>query len=376
MSKRTIVIAGGGTGGHIYPAVAIAQSLKSIDPSLEIHFVGTKKGLETKIVPREGWPLHTIESGQLNYKGSKFQKLLTLLKLPKSFAQSFSLLFELQPLVVVGVGGYASGPFVLTAAVLGFRTVLWEPNAIPGMTNRWLSRFVKKCFVVFEEARKHLKSKSIEVVGLPVRAEIEKSILQATQNMNSQNAIPGDSQSPQRPFKILIFGGSQGARAINQAISQIVTENPEWRKDILIRHQTGVHDFAEISQKYEGLTGVVALEYLHDMPEQYAWADLVICRSGASTVAELAACGKAAILIPYPAAADNHQLKNAEALANEQAAILIEQKNLNPETLRKKIEELKNDRQQLVRCSAKIKIFYQPHSANFLANKIIEMIGN
>ncbi len=376
MSIKKIVIAGGGTGGHIYPAVAIAQSLKKLDPTLEIHFVGTSKGLETKIVPREGWPLHLIEVGQLNHGGSKIKKILTILKLPKSFFQSVSLLFELQPLVVLGVGGYASGPFVLMASLFGFKTALWEPNAIPGMTNRWLSRFVKKCFVVFEESKKFFKSDRIEVVGLPVRAEIERSLAKVQPSDVSSETSNKSFSEDMNKFKILVFGGSQGARAINQAVSSAVIDGSEWRKDILIRHQTGVYDFSEIQKKYEGLVGVQALEYLHDMPVQYAWADLVICRSGASTVAELAACGKAAILIPYPAAADDHQLKNAEVLANEQAAKLIEQKNLNPQVLIQAIEELKQNKDQLKLYSSRIKKFYKPQSADGLAKKIYEMIGN
>lgn len=372
MKNKKVIIAGGGTGGHIYPALAIAEALQKLDKDIEIHFVGTPRGLESKIIPRAGWPLHLIDVSPLNYAGSIFGKIKSLLKLPKSFFQSISLLFELKPLVVLGVGGYASGPFVFIASVFGFKTALWEPNAIPGMTNRWLSRVVRKCFVVFEESKKFLKSEKVEMVGLPVRSDIEKMFSQKSGSQaSSASANPQDGK-----FKVLIFGGSQGAKAINQVLSEAVERGMDWRKDIEFRHQTGVHDFANIKQKYEGLRQVQALEYLHDMPDQYAWADLVICRSGASTVAELAASGKAALLIPYPFAADDHQLKNAQELEKEHAAELIQQKDLNADILIRKLTELKNNPEQLREYSKQIKKFYKPQSSDLMASKLQEMFGS
>lgn len=360
--RKKIVIAGGGTGGHIYPAVAMARALLKKDPDIEIHFVGTAQGLETKIIPREGWPLHLLDVGKLNYAGSYFKKLITLLKIPWSFVQSAVLLFEIKPQAVLGVGGYASGPFVLISSFLGFRASLWEPNAIPGLTNRWLSRFIRRSYIVFEEARKFLHSSEIEIVGLPVRDALEAEIEKHTPRADDF-------------FHVLIFGGSQGARAINQVVSTAVLLGFEWRKNIKFMHQTGPLDFAEIQKKYADQKQIEPREYLHDMEKQYAWADLVICRAGASTVAEIAACGKAALFIPLPWAADDHQVKNAQTLVDAGAADMILQKDLSPEILIKKIQDLAQNRIKLKNFESQVKMFYKPKAADRMADLLLNQMG-
>lgn len=356
-SRRTIVIAGGGTGGHIYPALAIARAVKAKDPQIEVHFVGTASGLETKIVPRENFPLHLIHVGRLNHSGGFFSKIRTLLGLPRALLQSAALLFELKPEAVLGVGGFVSGPFVLTASLFGFRASVWEPNAKPGMTNRWLSRFVRRSYVVFGDAAKELRSREVIPVGLPVRREIE-------------DAAPGEGPSG-REFRILVFGGSQGARGINRVVREAVRSGTEWRQGIVIRHQTGTPDYADTMKDYEGLTGVEAREYLHDMDAQYAWADLVICRSGASTVAELAAARKASILVPLPSAADDHQTKNAESLASQNAAILLPQSQLTAARLIEEILALKNDSQRREAMRENLQHFHKPRAAERIADLIL-----
>ncbi len=361
-ARKKIVIAGGGTGGHIYPAVAIARALLRKDPDIDIHFVGTAQGLETKIIPREGWPLHTLNVGKLNYAGSYFKKLTTLLKLPWSFVQAAALLFDLKPQAVLGVGGYASGPFVLISTLLGFRASLWEPNAVPGLTNRWLSRFVRRSFIVFADAKKFLHSRQVEIVGLPVRDILEN--------------VGRRPQSSQEFFHVLVFGGSQGARAINQAVSEAILTGFEWRKNIKFVHQTGPLDFAEIKEKYKDQQQVEVFEYLHDMEKQYAWADLVICRAGASTVAEIAACRKAALFIPLPWAADDHQLKNAQALVDAAAADMLLQKDLTKETLIERIQKLSKDPNQLKSFENKVKMFYQPKAADRIADLLLNQMGD
>lgn len=357
------MIAGGGTGGHIYPAVAIARALLRKDPDIDIHFVGTPQGLETKIIPREGWPLHTLNVGKLNYAGSYLKKLGTLAKIPWSFVQSAALLFDLKPQAVLGVGGYASGPFVLVSTLLGFRASLWEPNAVPGLTNRWLSRFVRRSFIVFSEAKKFLHSKDIQVVGLPVRDALESVAQKRT-------------ASSEDFFHVLVFGGSQGARAINQVVSEAILSDFEWRKKIKFVHQTGSADFVAIKEKYKDQKQVEVFEYLHDMDKQYAWADLVICRAGASTVAEIAACGKAALFIPLPWAADDHQLKNAQALVEVDAAEMILQKDLTREHLIGKILALSKDPQHLKKFETKVKSFYQPKAADRIADLLLNQMGD
>lgn len=359
MNSKKVIISGGGTGGHIYPGLAIAKALQSLDPSIQVHFVGSQDGLENQLVPREGWPLHTLDVGKLNYSGSLFKKILSLLKLPAAFLQSAALLFELKPQVVLGVGGFASGPFLLISTILGFRTSIWEPNAMPGMTNRWLSRLVRRSYIVFPEARAHLKSKKIEVVGLPVRDVFEK--------------VHGSSNHPK--FHILVFGGSQGARAINHALRDAVLSGTDWRKDIEIVHQVGKNDFAEIVKNYEGLQNIEAKEYIYDMEKYFEWADLVICRAGASTCAELAACGKAALFIPLPWAADDHQRKNAQSLVDEKAADMILQKDLSGKSLIEKINYLRTRPELLKSFEKNIKKFHQPQAAKQMAERLINQMG-
>lgn len=362
MSRKNVVIAGGGTGGHIYPGIAIARALKAQHPDFEVHFVGTPTGLENKIVPREGFPLHHINIGKLNHAGGLKSKIMTLLGIPRAFVQSIALLMELKPQAVLGVGGYASGPFVLVASLLGFRTAIWEPNAFPGMTNRWLSRVVGKSFVVFEDAAKFLKSKTISQVGLPIRKEVEDL---------AQKVPANETGVDKTEFKILVFGGSQGARSINTAVQEAVLKGGSWLENTKIVHQTGPADFAKVSAAYQGQTQVTAHEYLYEMEKNYAWADLIICRAGASTVAEVAACGKPAIFIPLPWAADDHQRKNAESLFDQKAAAMILQKDLTPDSLIQKIEALKKDSQAREEMRKNLTKFYKPQAAEKMAELLL-----
>lgn len=358
--KKNILIAGGGTGGHIYPAVAIAREILKLDPEVEITFVGSASGLETKIIPKEKFNLLLLPVGKLNYKGGVLEKIKTLFKLPVALIKSGLIVFKYKPIAVLGVGGYASGPFVLVASLLGRNTFLWEPNAFPGMTNRWLSRFVKKCLVVFSEARKVLGEKKSEQVGLPVREEIE-------------NLFKLEYRKPATPFKILIFGGSQGARAINNAFCESVLKNKSWLEGFEVIHQTGSTDHKAIVEKYKTVSApqVTVTEFIYDMHEKYKWADLVICRSGASTVAELSAAKKAGLLIPLPSAADDHQYKNAKVLVDANAAWLIEQKDLTPESLIEKVTEIRNNKEKLELMSEKVGHFFVSQAAKKTAEIIL-----
>jgi UDP-N-acetylglucosamine--N-acetylmuramyl-(pentapeptide) pyrophosphoryl-undecaprenol N-acetylglucosamine transferase len=320
VNKKTVVITGGGTGGHIYPGLAMAQELNRLYPEIEVHFVGATGGLEEKILPNSGFKYHLIKVGRLHSSVGRLQQLKTLLYMPISLFHAWRIFLQLKPVAVLGVGGFASGPFLLIGWLMRARTALWEPNAHPGLTNRWLSRLVDICFVVFAEARDVLHSARVIEVGLPVRQEFFE---------NEKTVNTGGK------LKVLIFGGSQGARAINEVIVNLITAHPEILEKIEIRHQTGSRDFRRIQNAYGRLVSqVTVLEYINDMPLELHNADLVICRSGASTVAEIVACQKPAIFIPLPTAADNHQFKNAEVLARKQAGILIEQKDLSVGKLR------------------------------------------
>ncbi len=356
MSKRTVVIAGGGTGGHIYPGIAIARALQKVDPTVEVHFVGTSQGLESKIVPREGFPLHMIESGKLNVK-SPVQKLKTLFKIPLGLWQSIRLLGQLRPLYVIGVGGYASGPFVLAASIIGFNTAIWEPNAMPGMANRLLSRFVDKCFVVFAEAKKHLKNKNILLAGMPVRQEIESAVHESHKD---------------EKFHLLAFGGSQGSRAINYCLNDAVMSGESGSKI----SPSSINWGPWISLLFLLNTKVLPVkfnlfEFIFDMPKYYKWADIIVSRGGASSIAEAAAFGIIPIIVPLPAA-DNHQQKNAESLVAKNAGRMILQKDLSPARLIEEVQSLRNDkalREQMVR---NIKSFYIPQAAMSIAKEILQ----
>lgn len=352
--SRTIIIAGGGTGGHVYPAVAIAQALQTQNPEHKIHFVGTKQGHEVRII--KDYPLHFIPVAGLNQM-SVLQKLITLAKLPFAFLLSAWILFKLKPKYVLGVGGYASGPFVLTAALLGFKTGLFESNAIPGITNRWLSRFVGCCMTLFEESKKYFKNSNVILTGFPVR--------------NSMGVSP---QRPQGKLRVLIFGGSQGARGINSSVSQALLEFKKELAGFEFVHQTGKLDFATISPRYKDHVNVTCLEYLDPIKKYYDWADIVFCRAGASTISELTTCGKAAVLIPFPFAADNHQQKNAESLVFKQAAQMILQKDFTPEVFKNKVLEFAKNPSTIATYEANIQKLAKPGAADHIATLILTAI--
>lgn len=378
---KKIFIAGGGTGGHIYPGIAIARALQVEQKDCQIFFIGTNQGLETKIVPREGFPLLCIQGGKLNFSGQIFSKILTLCKIPLGIFQSFYFLLRYRPDFVLGVGGYASAPMMLAAVALKFPTAIWEPNAYPGMANRWLARWVDRCFVVFAEAEKLLDNKNISVFGMPVRAEMETQILALNKSNQSlsddKNLEPGPRLSGQ--FHILHYGGSQGSRAIGRTLCTAINESDEYKVDpkswlyrTKVIHQTGSVDYQDFQTRYRNLDAktIELHEFIYDMPKYYQWADLVICRGGASTLSELAAFGLPAIVIPLPAA-DAHQEKNAEILVNAKAARMILQKDLTPARLIQEIDELKKSPEILAQMRENIGKMHRPQGARSIAREII-----
>ncbi len=356
-----ILIAAGGTGGHIYPALAMAEAFQSKRPGVNIQFVGTAHGLENKIVPPKGFNVLHLPIGRLNSNVALSERLKTVLLLPWALVKSVLLLRREKPDFVLGVGGHASGPLLLMASFLGYRNAIWEPNAMPGMANRILSKFVDEAWVVFGEARALLKG-NVFVAGMPVRREIEDMPM---------------TKSSAGKFRLLIFGGSQGARGLNTAAAEMVKKGGTWLSDLEIIHQTGAADFARIKDLYgESLKHVDLREYLNDMGAQYQKADLVICRSGTGTLSELAACGRPSILIPFPFAADDHQKKNAESLVLKGAALMIEQKDLTPDLLRDQILSLKADPIRLKQMSEAVRAFHHPRAAQTLVEKFVERIEN
>ncbi len=365
MPAEKVLIAAGGTGGHIYPALAMADAFRALKPDVVVEFVGTAHGLENKLIPAQGYQVHHLPIGRLNSNVPITERLFTVVRLPFAFIKSFFLLRKTRPSFVLGVGGHASGPLLLVAALCRYRTAIWEPNAMPGMANRWLARFVDECWVVFDDAKTFLKNRHSHSAGMPVRKEIESP--------------PQRSLAPGSRFRILVFGGSQGARSLNTAVAEMLKKAGSWTDGVQFVHQTGPADFARTKSLYGhdlSLLPVELKEYINDMGQQYANADLVICRSGTGTLSELAACGKPAILIPFPFASDDHQRKNAESLVSKNAAVMILHKDLTADKLRSTIDQLRADPQLLKNMGERLRQFHQPGAAQVLVKGFLERMSD
>jgi UDP-N-acetylglucosamine--N-acetylmuramyl-(pentapeptide) pyrophosphoryl-undecaprenol N-acetylglucosamine transferase len=345
-----IIIAGGGTGGHVIPALAIAQELKK-QFDAEVLFIGTARGIETRLVPQAGFPLELIKVGALN-KVSLTTRLKTLFDLPLAIAASSRLLTEFDPEVVIGVGGYASGPAMVAAIRRKLPTLAFEPNVVPGFANRLIARWVSAAAVHFEETCEYFPR--CKVTGVPVRSAFF-----------SIPAKVGGAPT------LLVFGGSQGARAINQAMIESLAGLRAKIPGIHIIHQTGQRDYDRVLAAYEqsGISGEVH-KFIDDMPGTFGRADLLVCRSGASTVAEIAAAGKPAIFVPFPAAADDHQNVNARALERVGAAVVVEESNLEAAYLVETIAALIADATRLQSMSVAARSLAHPQAVE----EIVEMV--
>lgn len=352
-----VIIAAGGTGGHIYPGIAVAKELLSTDGN-EVLFVGARGGIETRIVPDNGFRIETISSAGLKSVGLA-GKVKGLTLLPKSFVDSLRILRKFRPDVVVGAGGYVTGPVLLMASVLRIPTLVMDSNALPGFTNRQLAPFVTKAALSFEEALPHFGKKGV-VIGNPVRSEF----------FDVGPAALGEK------LNILLFGGSQGARGINTAMVDALEQLEDVKDRLRITHQTGKLDLENVKKGYSeaGWSDAVVTEYIDDMVGKFREADMLITRAGATTCAELAAAGRPAIMVPLPTAADDHQRKNAEAMQDAGAARMILQKDLTGERLAEEIRDLLNDRQRLERMSRAAKKLAKKDAAK-AAVEIIEQLS-
>ena len=301
-----VLIAGGGTGGHVIPALAIARELRDAHGA-EVRLVGTARGLETRLVPEAGFELDLVRSGQLK-NVSLATRLRTAVDLPLGVVECVRLLREFKPQVVIGVGGYASGPGMLAAILLRVPTLAFEPNAVPGLANRLVGRWASAAAVNFEQTTRYFRN--ARVTGIPVRAEF----------------FAIQPKTAGRP-RLLVFGGSQGARVLNETMPKLAGRLLERFADLQIVHQAGARHAEATAEAYRraGVAGeqLRIQPYLDDMPGEFAAADLILCRSGASTVAELGAAGKASLLVPFALAADDHQRKNAEVFRDAGAARML-----------------------------------------------------
>ena len=314
--RKRVVIAGGGTGGHLYPGIALARALMRHDMDIEISFVGTQKGIEAKVLPREGFALKTILSAGLLGK-KKIARWVSWFKLPIGTAQSMCFLIRKRPGLVVGVGGYASGPLVLSAWILRIPILIHEQNSIPGMTNKWLGKIADKIAVSFKESSGAFPKEKVEVTGNMIREEFCQPKAENPEKI-------------ERPFRVLVLGGSQGAHSINMAMVEALESLSEKKGDLHITHQTGEADYKIVHKKYEESKFSFDIRpFIDDMADQYKKASLVICRAGATTLAEVTACGKMSVLVPFPHAAHNHQEKNARVLEAANAGELILDEDLS-----------------------------------------------
>ena len=352
------VIAGGGTGGHLFPGMAIAEAFVKREMGNEVLFIGTERGIETKVLAGGKFPLKTIQARPL--KGRSFLgKVKAIWSIPMAIREAYSILKDFQPQLVLGVGGYASGPTLMAASLLGIKRAIHEQNVIPGMTNRILKWFSQRIFVSFEETKRYFPDEKTIVTGNPIRREIFQGI----------EKRKGDR------FTLLIFGGSAGAHRINKAMMEALDLFQEIKSFLRFFHQTGREDVDWVSKSYreKGFDAVVR-PFFEDMATYYQLSNLVVCRSGASTVAELAVCGKAAILIPYPYAAHNHQFINAQKLVELGAARMIQDEELNGPSLALTILHLYDHPEERTRMEEAIRQVGRPRAAQEIVDHCYALI--
>jgi UDP-N-acetylglucosamine--N-acetylmuramyl-(pentapeptide) pyrophosphoryl-undecaprenol N-acetylglucosamine transferase len=357
-SGLRVVIAGGGTGGHVVPALAIGRELRD-KHGAEVLFVGTARGLETKLVPEAGFHLELVRSGQLKNVSLK-TRLKTFADLPLGVMHCMRLLGEFRPQVVVGVGGYASGPAMIAALLKRIPTLAYEPNAVPGMTNKLLGKRVSAAAVNFAATVKFFRN--AEVTGVPVRPEIFE--------------LP--ARPPGAPPRLLVTAGSQGAQVFNEVMPRIAPGLLREVPGLTIVHQSGARQLEATREAFVA-SGADAARwrveaFLTDMPAEYAAADLVLARSG-STVAELCAAGKPSLLVPFPQAADDHQRKNAEVLASAGAAVMLLQRDATPEAMERMLVELLRDSEKRKRMAAAAKGLARPGALERIAGMVMRLAG-
>jgi len=355
--QKTALIMAGGTGGHVFPALATADKLQ--DQGVQVEWLGSRHGIEADLVPKAGIKLHSIEVRGLRGKG-KLSLVLAPFKLLVALWQALCVVRAVKPDVVLGMGGFASGPGGLAAWLLRVPVVIHEQNAVAGMTNKALSKLTRHVLEAFQGAFNG-KVKT-QTVGNPVRGSII-DLESPTQRLAEREG----------PLRLLVVGGSLGAKAINDLLPEVLADLPkEQRPEVW--HQAGKRNIEETQQRYAalGVTDCKVVPFIDDMAEAYSWADLVLCRAGALTVSELSNVGVASVLVPFPFAVDDHQTKNASYLAEREAAVLIQQKDLNKETLTALLTEQLNQRETLMEMANKALSLGKPEASDVVANVCLE----
>ena len=358
-----LLVAGGGTGGHLFPGLALGEEVKTRHPRNDVLFVGSARGIEAREVPKAGYPLAIIDVGPLKRMGlGGFVRGLS--RLPHALWQSVRILRKFDPDVVVGVGGYSSGPVVLAARMLGIPTAVQEQNALPGITNRILGKLVDAVFIAFPEALARFPARKTHLLGNPIRRAFLDNYLH--------------SKAQAERLSLFVTGGSQGAHALNLRVAEALEIlAPSIGTRLRVQHQTGVKDQPEIAARYDKLRAqgleAEAVAFIDDMPRAYGGADLLICRAGATTIAELTVCKKPALLVPFPFAADDHQTINAHSLVDAGAALLLPEKELTGEKLAEEIRALEADRSRLGRMSRASGNLGRPEAAREIADVCVSL---
>ncbi|HVB35458.1 MAG TPA: undecaprenyldiphospho-muramoylpentapeptide beta-N-acetylglucosaminyltransferase [Patescibacteria group bacterium] len=353
-----LLVAGGGTGGHVFPAIAVAREWLKRGDGREVVIVGTGRGLEAKMAPAAGLPVETLRVGGLKgIGGARLARNLAIL--PLGMWDAFRILRRHRFSAALGMGGYASGPMILAAALSGVPSVVFEPNVQPGFTNRVLAKLARRVAVAHEETAARWAAKAV-VTGCPVREQFFQA-----------------PESPcQPPFRVLVTGGSQGSRAINRAMTRALDRLAARKTEFQVVHQTGEADLAEVRLAYErhGIEAEVR-PFLDDMPARFAAADLIVCRSGAITVAEICAAGRAALFIPFGAATDSHQMSNARAMERSGAGMVIAENELTGERLAGEILELIGNPAALGQMARQARQLGRPRATGEIVDLIVDLIG-
>jgi len=353
-----VLIAGGGTGGHLFPGIAVAQELRKTRPHARILFVGTARGIEVRAVPRAGFDLALLPVSGLRRTGF-FGLVRGLLLLPLALFKAVALVLRFKPQVAVSVGGYAAGPAVLASRILGVPCAVMEQNAIPGLTNKVLGKMSQTVFAALPSTA--FDPQKLRVVGNPVRSDF----VPVRSKVYTPHEIP----------QILVFGGSQGARAINEVMMDLAPLIAERQVSWKIIHQTGKHDHERVAKAYSeaGADTMEAVPFIDDMAVAYERADLVVSRAGATTIAELTVCGRPAILVPFPSAVDDHQTKNARTLERSGAAVLVPQPKLSAPGLLDLLSQLLNSHDRLVAMAQAARECGHPDAAKEIADGLAEL---
>lgn len=362
---RHVVVAGGGTGGHLYPGIAVVEAIAELEPDYEFAFVGTEEGIEARVVPDRGWNFHAMEVPPL--QGKNVGEMLTEgWTLTKSGLRAMSLVRELDPALTIGVGGYASGPFTLASALSGRPTVLMEQNREPGMTNRILDRFVDAAFVSFEETCSELATSTCTAYGNPVRRSIREL------------AASYEYESPEtdEPFHVLVTGGSGGARAFNERLPDALCGMGDDASHVVVRHQYGRDRADEVAGRYDSFAGEVeTVEFIDDMAGSYEWCDLLICRAGGTTIAEVLALGVPSVFVPSPHVSEDQQTKNARAIAEAGAGIMLSDKEIGEPRATRLLNGLINNPVSLENIAGKARQMGGAEAAEAIARDCLDLIS-